>query len=350
MKQKQKKKFIINKKWIPNIVLLGISIILTIAFALFSLMKNRVEKVTYTENSNIDYMVCLKKNNYFKEKCLDNTKNSYVADILDYITLDFSYFMNVSTKIDQEYNYNITAKILATDKEDSSKVVYNKTTTLVENKKVNDNSKSIANMKEQVKINYADYNDIITNFKKDYVLALDANLIITMNINYKGKYSKDFDEINTAKQMSVTIPLSEQMITITTSTKKENKTSILEKKEKGKTDKIIMKGLIGLDAILAGILIFSIMKSLPYKKEYLKELEKILKEYDRAIVSTNNLPSFKNHNQIEVPTFEELLDARENLERPILYYQSKTEDKVIFCIMANKEVYIYTLEAKDKKS
>lgn len=344
MEPNRPKKIKLKKKFIPMIISLTIFILATIIFFLFVVIKNKVEKITYTENSSTDYMVCLKKNDYFSESCLDNTKNSYVADLIDYITIDFSYFMNLSTKINQQYSYTVTAQVVATTKEDSSKIIYNQKDTLVESKKVNNSSTSVANIKEQIKINYADYNRIITNFKKEYVLALDADLIITMTVNYNGKYNEKFNEINNTKQMIVKIPLSEQMIAITTNNKKATNTNILQKKQENKIDTIILKVLLLMDCLLGGLLTYSIVKTLPYKKEYLRQLERILKEYDRAIVSTNNLPNFKNHSRIEVPTFEELLDARENLERPILYYQSPKEDKSIFCIMSDKEVYIYTLE------
>ena len=82
---------------------------------------------------------------------------------------------------------------------------------------------------------------------------------------------------------------------------------------------------------------------LPYKQEYIKKLEKILKEYDRAIVTVTKKPDTTKKSINNVPSFEELLDARENLEKPILFYQNRSGSKSTFIIINDKEAYVYTL-------
>lgn len=349
--KKTEKKLRIKKNLILPTILLMASLLVTIIFCIYTYSKDHTDSVNYTEKTKVDYSVCLKENNYFGNQCLDSNKTSIIpiADLIDTINIDFSYLMNLSTTVKQDYTYNITAQVVATSKEDESKVIYDKKELLVKNQKVTDEKSSNAAINKKIKIKYGEYNTIITNLKKDYVLALDANLIITMNIRYNGQYTEEFDPISSNKQMSIVIPLSEQTIAIETVGDNSNTTNTLYKNVDEKYSLAILLVLIAINFVVAIVMIISIIKSIPYKKEYHKKLDRILKEYDRAIVSTTKLPSFKGYNLISIPTFEELLDARENLEKPILMYQSKQEDATTFCIMTDKEVYIFILEAVVKE-
>lgn len=341
-----------HKSVIISSILLIITIVITTGYGIYAYNKDKTDNINYTEKTNLKYSVCLKENNYFNEKCLDNTK-TYIADLIDYINIDFSYFINSSAKIKQDYSYNITSQVIATSKEDEAKVLYDKKEILVKNQRVTDEESKNAVLNKKLRINYGEYNSIITNFKKDYVLALDARLVITMNINYTGQYTEDFNPITSSKQLSISIPLSEQTISIETIGDKVNEANTIYKTSNDKYTLGILLFLIIVNFIVAVVMIVSIIKALPYKKEYRKKLDRILKEYDRAIVSTTKLPSFKGYNKVSIPTFEEMLDARENLEKPILMYQSKQEDKTTFCIMTDKEVYEYILEvniSEEKKN
>lgn len=319
---------------------------LTFVFFIRNFTNSHTNSITYNEKSNANYTVCLKSNSYFENNCLD-AKRTYVADIIDYINVNFSYLISSSSILTQDYSYNITGQVIATSKEDTSKVIYDKTQSLVENKIIKNNKGTSADINESLKINYGDYSNIITNFKKDYVLALDAKLILTMNINYKGVFNNNFDEISRTKKITIEIPLSEQTVSIITNTNNENNNKTIYKKiDNNQMIKLLLLTLIIINLIIIIIIIISIYKLKPYKKEYERKLEKILKEYDRAIVTIKKLPDIEGKNIVEIDNFEEMLDARDNLEKPILFFQSKKEDRSIFTIINEKEVYIYILQVE----
>lgn len=348
MKKKVRLKRSSKILFVSLILLLAFSVT-TIVFFINNNKNNQKNSLTYTEKSAINYKVCLKSNNYFDQTCLGSNQ-SYVADIIDYINIDFSYLITASNPLTSNYSYDITAEVIATSKENSSNVIYDKKTIIMENQTYKNQKGTSVDITKPLKINYSNYSNIITNFKKDYILALDAKLILTMNVKYNGQYNEHFDNISSNKSLVLEIPLSEQTVTIKnkTSNKAISKT-IYQNKASDKKTNLVLYSLISIDIIILLVVILSIYNLKPSKKEYLLELEKILKEYDRAIVTANKIPELGDRDIIEVSSFEELLDARDNLEKPILFYQSTKEDKSIFTIMNENDAYVYILKAKYKE-
>ena len=77
-------------------------------------------------------------------------------------------------------------------------------------------------------------------------------------------------------------------------------------------------------------------------------LSKILREYDRIIVEAkNNIIISPEQNIIDVKSFEELLDARDNLEKPIIFKEIHKGQKCEFVVKNSYEVYRYILKLTD---
>ena len=78
-----------------------------------------------------------------------------------------------------------------------------------------------------------------------------------------------------------------------------------------------------------------------------KYVKKKLKEYDRLIVETDGELKTRGYNIIEVKNFTELLDARDNLNLPILYSNTIPHEEGIFYILSNSDVYMLTIKNND---
>ena len=50
---------------------------------------------------------------------------------------------------------------------------------------------------------------------------------------------------------------------------------------------------------------------------------------------------------MKIDSFEELLDVRDNLHLPIMYYDVIKHQKAIFYILHDSNIYIYTLKEID---
>ncbi len=81
--------------------------------------------------------------------------------------------------------------------------------------------------------------------------------------------------------------------------------------------------------------------------KYDKFVNNILKEYDRLIVETNTDIDLKKYNIIEIKKFTELLDVRDNLKCPILYYCITKHYKGMFYIKNNNDIYLLIVKDID---
>jgi len=99
-------------------------------------------------------------------------------------------------------------------------------------------------------------------------------------------------------------------------------------------------------AFLIRLLIF-VKKTTAKKTIYDITLAKILREYDRVIVNSKKIVDLDNNNVIDVNNFSELLDVRDNLEKPIIFSELHKGQKSIFIVKTPNETYRYILKLSD---
>lgn len=332
--------------WIASILVFSI-IIAGCLWTLYSQIN--VKQFFYSETSNLDYKVCLKENEYFSEQCLDKNLQ-YVANIIDYIDAEFKYVLNSSNLFNYKYKYYITAKVVATEKGNNSKVLYSNEDIILPEKEITVTSSNNLIIEEKIRIDYDKYNEIIKAFKRDYTLSLDSNLIVTLYVSFNGKYDDINEEIINNKNSSITIPLSEQTLDIEMNYDNINDSQVVESSFKNSSENLLLYIICAIFSILDIIFIIKLMRLLNKvtvtKTIYEKTIDKIMKEYNQIIVETKNIPNLENTRVIEVKNFEELLDAREMIGKPILYIKINNQ-KSWFMISNGDEIYKYVLKAAD---
>jgi len=329
---------------------LVIFMITAIFFLEKSLTQATIYQFSYNEKSNLDFKTCLKENEYFTEVCLPKDRQ-YIANLIEYIDADFKYNFNASGLFDYNYTYSIIARIVATEKNDSNKILYDKSETLLDSKTTEMKNSREFSIAENVKIDYVKYNELMNSFRKDYTLTLDSNLIVTLNINVDGAYENIDDKIVSNQSIDLKIPLSEQTLDIGMNYKDIN-ISESYKKEDRDTDfnkmlYIALSICFSLLTITTVVLLLNFIKKITKEKSnYEKMLEKILREFNQIIVETKNVPNFKDYNIISISSFEELLDVRETISKPILYIKIHSQ-KSCFMIIDGEEIFQYVLKAVD---
>ena len=306
--------------------------------------------LTYKEKGNIDYKVYLKKNNYFEEKYLEKNRQ-YVASLIDHIDIDFNYVFKTNKKVNYKYYYYIVANLKATEPDDETAILYNKNYMLTEKKELKKSNKNKYSIKKNININYDKYNNIINQFKSDYILSLNSKLNVKLVVETKADY-KDFkDSINTISTTELNIPLSEKTINISIQTKEtDNKREI---QEHSKFELInILYIILGILLILIDIYLLikyflNVKKILGKPSKYNKKIKKILNEYDRIITNTTKFPNLKSYEVLNVTKFEELVDASEKVEKPILYCETEKNKKSEFIVIDKKIAYYYQIDADE---
>ena len=318
------------------------------------------DNISYNEKGNIDYKVYLKENDYYNKPYLDKGMQ-YIASLINTIGLDFNYEIHSTEDLDYNYKYKVTADLLVTDRNDPSKVVYERPETLIEEKEVDVKDNNFV-INEDVDIDYGKYNEYVNSFKSDYALNVESNLIITLDVITTGKADNVDKPLNTNNDLTIKIPLSEQTVDIAMETDELNNQGSLGGTNSLTVESpiILVSGIVFTIAslILLIISIYLYVTSREEKDIYEKEIKRLLKTYDRLIV-TSQRPSIKEKDfakVIRVTSMEELVDAHESTKQPIIYYEVVPGEKSFFVIMHEDTLYKLTItkgflqkEMEDKK-
>ena len=307
------------------------------------------ENVFYQEKSNVDYSVCLNDNDFYEEKCLSKNM-SYIASLIKDISLDFNYqFITNKETLNQPFEYEILAKLVIANN-DTNTNYYEKKYTLVE--KTSNEVKKIDKyytLNKKINIDYNTYNEIANRFKSQY--GIDTNSYLEIYLITYNKSSSEYT-IPSSSVTSLQIPLSQKAIQIKLNAKELNtKQNQLVTRNQFLLSNIIYLILGTLCILFSIIYILTVIKMSSIlgkkKNEYDKYLSKILKEYDRLIVETSTYPKIEDYHLLKINSFDELLDVRDNLRLPIMYYNVTSHQKSHFYILQEKNIYLYTLKLVD---
>lgn len=337
-----------NPKVVSYLLLLMGLIVFLLSIDLLSKginLSKKVPKVDYTESGKADYNVYLKENNYYETKSLPSGMQ-YVASLINTINAKFNYEIKADENLEFVYNYKVIGDLQIVDSTDENKVIYSKEYNLLDEK--NDTIKTdhlVIN--EDVDVDYAKFNNYVNSYKKDYGLSANSRLVVTMTVNATGKHNDSTEPLQKSNKLQITVPLSEQTLGVSINTENINNKGILSAPNKNRIKSFPLM-VSGLGMLIVGILL--IYLAIKFHKEYVKEniytltVKKILRDYDRLIVNGNvSVDENKFVNKINVETFSEMVDASQNLNAPILYYDVIPGEKCFFIIIQNDVLYKFRL-------
>lgn len=332
---------------IPTIIML----FLTVLVLKGSMYTKEESIIGYNELGNIDYKVYLKDNNYYQNEYLGKDMQ-YIASLIKDIKTKFTYEMHTQEKLDYTYTYKVTADLIITDPNDNNKVLYKKPTVLV---KEETKTKTTASFRvdKDVSINYDEYNNYVNAFKKEYALSINSKLVLTFQIDITGQSKSLKDDFKKTNKLLIAIPMSEQTISIGIDTSDINNSGTLEKNYMSQIKKpvaLVLGIIVGiLSLILLYIVIYTYITNRTKKDVYKSTVNSILKEYDRAIVTskTTEVIDEDKYNVIEVPRIEELLDAHDSTGKPILYNEDTENGISTFIIVSDEILYKYRIIRKE---
>lgn len=337
---------------IPTVILL----ILTFFVFKGSLYTDSEAVVSYNEVGNVDYKVFLKDNSYYSDDYLGSGMQ-YIASIIDSVNTSFRYEMHSLEAMEYTYKYNINALLVITDPNDNNKILYKKSYPLVSDKEnvISNNSFRIDG---DVSIDYDEYNNYVNAFKKEYALSVKSKLIITMEVVVNGKSDVLKEDFNKTSKLVTSIPMSEQTINIGIDTSDIDNSGFLEKNYLSLIKKpvALVLGIIVfiLSLCLLYISLYTILCNRTKRDIYKSTVRGIMREYDRAIVSSKADLSidFDKYNVIDVANILELMDAYDSTGQPILYSEVIPDKESIFVIISGDILYRLVInrgELEDKE-
>lgn len=341
-----------TKRWlfymlIPTLIMLG----LTVLVLKGSMYTKEESIIGYNEVGNIDYKVFLKENNYYKEQYLGKDMQ-YVASIIKNVVPTFTYEMHSEEKMEYTYNYKVSADLIISDPNDNNKVLYKRPSLLVKDTKEKVTGGSFR-VDQDVSINYDEYNNYVNAFKKEYALSVNSKLVLTFNIDVTGKSPLLKEDFKKSSKLVIAIPMSEQTINIGIDTSDINNSGTLERNYMSQIKKpvaLVLGIIVGLLSLaLLYIVIYNFLTNRSKTDVYKATIKSILREYDRAIVSSKTADTIdeSKYNVIEVPRIEELLDAHDSTGKPILYNEDTENNISTFIIVSDEILYKYRVVKKE---
>lgn len=340
-KKLSKKGFITISILITAIIIVSIIVSMTDSVEL-----NKEQGVKYNENGNIDYKIYLKDNNYYDTSYL-NKGMQYVASLIKTINVKYDYKMNSTENLNYKYRYRIEGNLQITERDQPEKILYNKKENIITEQEKEIKSDNY-NINEEIDIDYNKYNSIVNSYKKDLGLTVSSNLILTLYIQTEATGEGITKELNKENKMQITIPLSEQTVNITLNTNEIKEQGNIEKENKiikVKNEKMFTVTLLLITTLIVEMIYVIKTYIENYSKDiYTVTVNKILKNYDRLIVNgTASIKESKYPNKIETDKFEEMVDAAQNLNVPILYYELIQGEKCVFVVAKEDTLYKYRL-------
>ena len=337
-----------NGRLIISIIVFVVSLIVCFFLANKAFKYEEPKVVNYNEKGALNYRVYLKENNFYETNYLDENM-IYVANLIDNINLDFNYDFNIEEPTELTFTYQVLADLVISSQNGNSNFL-EKTYNLTTEKTLPLNNQKDLNINENIKIDYDYYNSIANNYKAMYSVDTNSYLRVYVKVNKKNNETDEV-VINDSNEMaSIMIPLSQRAVEFTLNTQNtdSNNKAVSDSKLIFNSNNFAIELVFAILAIVSLVKIIKLLVLLTERKNsFDKYVLKLLKEYDRLIVETTTGLDFSKYNRIKVKSFEELLDVRDNLKLPIMYYNVSKHNKCYFYIKHDNDVYMVTIKEID---
>lgn len=341
---------------LPLTIVVGLVVLIILSFILsLSFDFKKISKMHYEEKSNLDYRVYLKENEFYETPYLPKDKK-YISALIKYIDSDFSYTFSSAEDLDINYTYYIDADLKIDDV--SGENIYEKKYNILDKKQASSTTNSF-NINENVKIDYDKYNVFAKQFVRQYGINAKASLEVSLFVDVVGKHEDFTKNITDKGVIKLNIPLLEDLNNIEMDYNLvNNNDAILEYSSTKIKNMVLFVITILLMLLDIGITIFVIVKILKERDAstlYEIKLNKIKKEYDRYLSETvltqkiEDLYKTKSLRIILIKNFEDLLDIRDNLKKPILFNEEIPGVETIFYIISDNIVYLYVMHVNSFK-
>ena len=316
------------------------------AYRYYSLSKP--EYVKLSENSSVDYSVCLSKNKFYEDKCISKN-NQYIASLIDYIPAKLNYdFKFLGKNVNFKYLYKIKAKFDVIDK-DNKGTLFTKSEILYESDYINASNEAVINY--DLDIDYNKYNELLSSFITIYDLDETINTLnISMDVNIYNDGNLYMDDIAKESVINLSIPLTRKTINIDMNeTKNISNTNVPVKSSNNIEINLVTSGIFTLASLVLVIyVIYYYMHTRTILEIYQGRIRKIITTYDSYIQRiTGNYPI--GACQIcKVASFRDMLEIKDSSDKPLLMLENEAKTGTFFIIPIGEGViYTYALRVED---
>ena len=282
--------------------------------------------------------------------------NAYISELVDNISTDFHYEFKVDSESDIEYTYYVEAMMEYKSNKEGTIISQQVDTLIKETTQEINNSKDLI-LNQNVNLDYDYYNKLAKEINEKYV-DINGNIYLKMHIAVNVKNDAFENAIKQKDVIEVKIPLLSTEVSASMINSINNKDVYIEHKEADLNNGLTLFigiSLLILDTIFLLMTLSFVVKTTPKKSKYmkLKEANDIIWDY-----KLNSLPIVDSEGRLEAFVFRkdyesnkinpnELLDAQKLLNKPIIYNEIVKNQKCIFIIVSENEVYRFVLKECD---
>lgn len=328
------------------LIFAGIIVLGCLSYKCFSdsFTKESKTELKYSEKAAVDYKV-----QTFADNPLGiNSSDNYLAELVDQISTDIMYNYELDSNVDVKYSYYVEAVMELRSKE-NGKSFHNDSNMLVS--KIEKELKNTNRITISQNINL-DYDYYYEKAKSIIDLAGESlgELTLKMNVEMNIKYAGFEEPVVKNSVVEVLIPLLDSQVSVKLVDNLNNQDSFVHVVKPELTNEPMLYAgvsLLILDTIFFLTACSFVFRTTPKKSKYCILRDGLLQEYDRIIVNSRKMPKIHGHNIIECYSFSELMDAQRMVEKPIIYFEIVKNQKCIFFLIDEHDVYEFTLKECD---
>lgn len=298
---------------------------------------------TYSVKQSVDKTV-----EYFPSSFYENTpgkNDAYVMSLTNKVKMAFHYAFSGSTEQPLAYVYEIRAvvrgKYALKGNEDQMSNVWSKEFQLLAPVHGTTTTKDLA-FSPSVEVPYDEYRKMVEQLRTSLALPVGSDVTVTFTINVAG--TVDGTPFNDLKTMVVTIPVEQQIYTISEKYDKDDTKQVTTASQQKAVDTRAQYETyvaFGLIALAVASFVYGLRKQI-FKTPYQRELDKIYRLHDGIIVRASKPADLTGKRLVAVRSFDDMLNLEEELKLPIVA-TSLSAEATRFMIIRDDVVYAYTL-------
>lgn len=356
MSEAEKKRRSDYKKKRANRILLQTLLLVLVALiaAVFAATYYRVDQtyyIHYTEDGAVDYRVQLLSNEFYEEEWQESGQ-TYVTNLVDTVVADFKYDLGMSaSNVTYRYSYGITGRVEVKDKVGKG-LLYQPEFELVPETTAEAKSGNVLSIREQVVLDFDQYNQLATRFISTYNLPdSQSTLVVTMNLYVLSECDAFAQNSENHYFITLRIPLT------TRTTSFESSTSVASDETKVLACSAdVNRNLYKAIAIAAGVLaviqaivlVVYTFKTRNHDINYAIKVKKLLANYRSYIQKISNEFDETGYQVLLVDSFSEMLYIRDTIQAPILMSENADCTSTRFLIPTSANLlYVYEIRVED---
>lgn len=273
----------------------------------------------------------------------------YNSENISNVEASFNYKVTSNKKVDYIYKYVLETVVTLSKKSDGTLVSQN-IRGLKSSNRITTLDVDNIDISKNITIDYAYYNNLAKELSNKYHEDLDAKLEIVMRVYLDGNVQGSKNVIDSDTDVVIEMDLlSDNVVPKVTGNTSGGETFERVIKQDVVNNYLLYLGIILLivGTIILLLTFNFIYKVRPKKSKYCTLRDGILRDYDRIIVTSRKPVALEKYNIIDCYNFRELLDAQRMLEKPIIYYEIVKNQKCMFMIIGDKDIYTYILKECD---